>query len=110
MVHADQEIGLVRPELHSNFAEHLGSCTMSCRPGRPGRGSSSPARPRSDDPTCFAGQSRRERQNRLLPRVAWRESSGSTPAPRSVPPLATAPPQVRRIGSGGSSQRPDQRR
>ncbi len=26
VVHADQEIGLVRPEFHSNFAEHLGSC------------------------------------------------------------------------------------
>jgi alpha-N-arabinofuranosidase len=27
IVHADDEIGLVRPEFHSNFAEHLGSCT-----------------------------------------------------------------------------------
>ena len=27
VVHADQEIGLVRPELHSHFAEHLGSCS-----------------------------------------------------------------------------------
>ena len=27
VVHADQEIGVVRPELHSNFAEHLGSCS-----------------------------------------------------------------------------------
>ena len=26
VVHADQEIGTVRPELHSHFAEHLGSC------------------------------------------------------------------------------------
>jgi alpha-L-arabinofuranosidase len=26
MVFADQPIGLVRPEFHSNFAEHLGSC------------------------------------------------------------------------------------
>jgi alpha-N-arabinofuranosidase len=26
VVHADQEIGLVRPEFHSHFAEHLGSC------------------------------------------------------------------------------------
>ena len=26
VVHADQEIGTIRPELHSNFAEHLGSC------------------------------------------------------------------------------------
>ncbi|MBZ5624809.1 MAG: alpha-N-arabinofuranosidase [Acidobacteriia bacterium] len=27
VIHADDEIGLVRPEFHSNFAEHLGSCT-----------------------------------------------------------------------------------
>jgi alpha-N-arabinofuranosidase len=27
VVHADQEIGTVRPEFHSHFAEHLGSCT-----------------------------------------------------------------------------------
>jgi hypothetical protein len=26
IIHADQEIGLIRPELHSHFAEHLGSC------------------------------------------------------------------------------------
>src|SRR6478672_10801750 len=26
VIHADQEIGTVRPEFHSNFAEHLGSC------------------------------------------------------------------------------------
>jgi alpha-L-arabinofuranosidase len=26
VVHADQEIGIIRPELHSHFAEHLGSC------------------------------------------------------------------------------------
>jgi len=26
VVHADQEIGVIRPELHSHFAEHLGSC------------------------------------------------------------------------------------
>jgi alpha-N-arabinofuranosidase len=26
VVHAGEEIGLVRPEFHSNFAEHLGSC------------------------------------------------------------------------------------
>ncbi len=26
VVHADQEIGIVRPEFHSHFAEHLGSC------------------------------------------------------------------------------------
>ena len=26
VVHADQEIGTVRPEFHSHFAEHLGSC------------------------------------------------------------------------------------
>lgn len=26
MVHADREIGTVRPEFHSHFAEHLGSC------------------------------------------------------------------------------------
>ncbi len=25
-IHADREIGLVRPEFHSHFAEHLGSC------------------------------------------------------------------------------------
>ena len=25
-IRADQEIGVVRPELHSHFAEHLGSC------------------------------------------------------------------------------------
>ena len=27
VIHADVEIGLIRPEFHSNFAEHLGSCT-----------------------------------------------------------------------------------
>ena len=27
VVHADSEIGTVRPEFHSHFAEHLGSCT-----------------------------------------------------------------------------------
>jgi alpha-N-arabinofuranosidase len=27
VIRADDEIGLVRPEFHSNFAEHLGSCT-----------------------------------------------------------------------------------
>jgi alpha-N-arabinofuranosidase len=27
VVHADDEIGLVKPEFHGNFAEHLGSCT-----------------------------------------------------------------------------------
>ncbi|HEY2013543.1 MAG TPA: hypothetical protein VGH38_08595, partial [Bryobacteraceae bacterium] len=27
IVHADEEIGTVRPEFHSHFAEHLGSCT-----------------------------------------------------------------------------------
>src|SRR5579863_5330112 len=27
VIHAAVEIGLVRPEFHSNFAEHLGSCT-----------------------------------------------------------------------------------
>src|ERR1035441_6663889 len=27
VVHADNEIGTVRPEFHSHFAEHLGSCT-----------------------------------------------------------------------------------
>jgi alpha-N-arabinofuranosidase len=26
VIHADQEIGVIRPELHSHFAEHLGSC------------------------------------------------------------------------------------
>jgi alpha-N-arabinofuranosidase len=26
VIHADQEIGVVRPEFHSHFAEHLGSC------------------------------------------------------------------------------------
>ncbi|MCU1337284.1 MAG: Alpha-N-arabinofuranosidase [Bryobacterales bacterium] len=26
LVHADQEIGVIRPELHSHFAEHVGSC------------------------------------------------------------------------------------
>ena len=26
VIHADQEIGTVRPEFHSHFAEHLGSC------------------------------------------------------------------------------------
>jgi alpha-L-arabinofuranosidase len=26
-IHADEEIGTVRPEFHSHFAEHLGSCT-----------------------------------------------------------------------------------
>src|SRR5437763_16728149 len=26
VIHADQDIGLVRPEFHSHFAEHLGSC------------------------------------------------------------------------------------
>src|SRR6185369_16191223 len=26
VVHADQEIAVIRPELHSHFAEHLGSC------------------------------------------------------------------------------------
>ncbi len=26
VIHADQEIGTIRPELHSHFAEHLGSC------------------------------------------------------------------------------------
>ena len=26
VIHADDTIGVVRPELHSNFAEHLGSC------------------------------------------------------------------------------------
>src|SRR5580700_6618058 len=25
-IRADQEIGIVRPELHGHFAEHLGSC------------------------------------------------------------------------------------
>jgi alpha-N-arabinofuranosidase len=27
VIHATEEIGMVRPELHSHFAEHLGSCT-----------------------------------------------------------------------------------
>src|SRR5260370_22269327 len=27
VIHADDEIGLIRPEFHSNFAEPLGSCT-----------------------------------------------------------------------------------
>jgi alpha-N-arabinofuranosidase len=27
VIHADEEIGIVRPELHGHFAEHLGSCT-----------------------------------------------------------------------------------
>ncbi len=27
VIHADNEIGTVRPEFHSHFAEHLGSCT-----------------------------------------------------------------------------------
>ena len=26
LIHAEDEIGLVRPEFHSHFAEHLGSC------------------------------------------------------------------------------------
>jgi alpha-N-arabinofuranosidase len=27
VIHWDQEIGLIRPEFHGHFAEHLGSCT-----------------------------------------------------------------------------------
>src|SRR5215469_10020694 len=27
VIHAEDEIGVVKPEFHGNFAEHLGSCT-----------------------------------------------------------------------------------